>query len=74
MNLIKCEDLTLAYEKKIIIDKLSFEINIGSYLCIVGENGTGKSTLIKGLLGLKKPNGGYSLFTPKKRCSKRFSG
>ncbi len=62
MNLIKCEDLTLAYEKKIIIDKLSFEINIGSYLCIVGENGTGKSTLIKGLLGLKKPNGGTLSF------------
>jgi len=58
MSLIKCKNLTLAYDKKIIIDKLSFEINSGSYLCIVGENGTGKSTLIKGLLGLKKPNGG----------------
>ncbi len=58
MNLIKSENLTLAYDKKIIIDKLSFEIDSGSYLCIVGENGTGKSTLIKGLLGLKKPSGG----------------
>ena len=34
------------------------QIDQGDYLCVVGENGTGKSTLIKTLLGLIKPLNG----------------
>ena len=52
MPIIKCEKVTLGYEGKNIIENLSFEIANGDYLCIVGENGTGKTTLMKGLLGL----------------------
>ena len=33
---------------------MNFKIDQGDYLCVVGENGTGKSTLIKTLLGLIK--------------------
>lgn len=62
MNLIKCESLVLSYDKKTIINDLSMSIDSGSYLCIVGENGTGKSTLVKGLLGLKKPTSGKIVF------------
>ena len=49
---LKCENLTIGYDKKIILSNLSFEINKGDYLCIVGENGSGKSTLMKTILGL----------------------
>ena len=49
---LKCENLTIGYDKKIILSNLSFEINKGDYLCIVGENGSGKSTLLKTILGL----------------------
>ena len=37
---------------------MNFKIDQGDYLCVVGENGTGKSTLIKTLLGLIKPLNG----------------
>lgn len=48
-------DVTLGYENTIVVENLSFSLNQGEYLCIVGENGTGKSTLVKTLLGLIKP-------------------
>jgi len=57
-NYIKCENVTFAYDKKDAVTDVSFEINEGDYLCILGENGTGKSTLVKLLLGLIKPESG----------------
>lgn len=51
----ECDNVTLGYENRIVADNLNFCLNEGQYLCIVGENGTGKSTLIKTLLGLIKP-------------------
>ncbi len=58
MILLKCTDVTLGYDDKTVIENLNFEVNIGDYLCIVGENGSGKTTLIKALLGLKAPLSG----------------
>ena len=55
MALIKCEDLSIAYEGQTVVHDLSFEVGQADYLCIVGENGSGKSTLVKSLLGLKSP-------------------
>lgn len=63
MYLIKCENLNVSFENKKIITDLSFKINQGNYLCIVGENGTGKSTLVKSLLGLNKNYTGNILFS-----------
>lgn len=57
MTLINCEKLAFSYDQKPVIKDLSFSISKGDYLCIVGENGVGKSTLIKCILGLIKPSG-----------------
>ncbi len=58
MEQIVCRDLKLGYEKKVVADGVTFTVSKGDYLCIVGENGTGKSTLMKVMLGLLKPMGG----------------
>lgn len=55
MSLIRCEDVSLGYEGKVILQDVNFRLDGGEYLCIIGENGAGKSTLIKGILRLKKP-------------------
>ena len=52
--IFECKDVTLGYENKVVAKNLNFKIDQGDYLCVVGENGTGKSTLIKTLLGLIK--------------------
>ena len=44
--------------KKALFEKLSLTIRKGAYISIVGENGTGKSTLIKLILGLLTPDTG----------------
>lgn len=52
MSLIKCENITIGYEGKPVVQNLNINIKQGDYLCIVGENGSGKTTLMKALLGL----------------------
>ena len=56
--IFECKDVTLGYENKVVAKNLNFKIDQGDYLCVVGENGTGKSTLIKTLLVLIKPLNG----------------
>lgn len=48
-------DLSIGYDGVAIQDDINFRIDGGSYLCIVGENGTGKSTLLKTISNLQKP-------------------
>ncbi len=55
MPLISVKDAAFAYDRQIVLSKVSFDVNPGDYLCVVGENGSGKSTLMKGLLRLVKP-------------------
>ena len=44
MALIRCENVSIGYEGQTVVKDLSFQIDAGDYLCIVGENGSGKST------------------------------
>lgn len=58
MSLICCKNVSFAYEGNTVIENINFEVNRGNYVCILGENGAGKSTMVKGLLQLKKPSQG----------------
>lgn len=62
MTLISCENITLGYDNKNVLENVSFQVEEGDYLCIVGENGSGKSTLVKGLLGLMTPKRGKIVY------------
>ena len=57
-----CESLCLGYENREVLHGLSFILREGECLTVLGENGTGKSTLLAALLGLKKPNHGRVLY------------
>lgn len=59
--MIKVEDVSFKYKNtdKKVLDNLNFEVNDGEVVAIVGENGSGKSTigkLIAGILKLKQGN------------------
>ena len=62
MSILTGSNLSLGYAGKEIIASINFKVNKGDYLCIVGENGTGKSTLMKTILGLLKPIKGEIIF------------
>ena len=57
-TLLTCRDLTLGYERKALLTGLSLTVREGDYLCVVGENGGGKSTFLKSILGLTAPLAG----------------
>ncbi|HIY07268.1 MAG TPA: metal ABC transporter ATP-binding protein [Candidatus Evtepia faecigallinarum] len=63
-----CQGLTLGYTSALVRD-LDFSVGAGDYLCILGENGTGKSTLLKTLLGLQAPLAGCVTFSPHLRAT-----
>ena len=55
---LACEDVTLGYERRALLEHLTLTVRAGDYLCVMGENGSGKSTLMKSLLGLLSPLSG----------------
>ena len=61
MSLLECKNLTLGYEGLVAVSDLSFSVCDRDYLCIIGDNGTGKTTLMRALLGLKRPSHGEIL-------------
>jgi len=62
MSYLTLEGISLAYEGRTVIKELSFTVDPGDYICIVGENGTGKTTLVRSLVGLKRPVNGRITF------------
>ena len=61
MAQLTCQNLTVGYDGRTVLQGLNFEVNPGDYLCILGENGSGKSTLMKTILGLLSPISGTIL-------------
>lgn len=56
--LISLRDLNLGYGENRVLSKVTFSLNPGDRLGLLGVNGAGKSTLIKSLTGDLKPQGG----------------
>lgn len=55
MGLIEVKDLCYSYPtKKDTLKHINLSVEEGSFTCIVGENGSGKSTFLKCILGLNK--------------------
>ena len=55
---ISARDLSVAYGSIEAIENISFDIKKGEFVCIIGPNGGGKTTLINTMLGFLKKSGG----------------
>ena len=56
--MMKVENLSFSYGKIQAIHDVSFELGQGEIMAIVGANGAGKSSLMKCIAGLLKPQNG----------------
>lgn len=55
---VSLKNISYSYEQKKVLEQINFEIPKGAFMGLVGPNGGGKTTLIKLILGLMKPDSG----------------
>ena len=58
MSLLRVDQLTGGYNGNVVIDGCSMQVNPGEVVVIMGGSGSGKSTFLKHLIGLKPPMSG----------------
>ena len=71
MSVVAVEDLALRFGTRTLFEGLSFELEPGELLAVLGPNGTGKTSLIRILLGLLSPSAGSVAIEgcpPRERC------
>lgn len=56
--MIRVEHLSKAFNGQVVLDDIGFEVHKGEILVVLGGSGTGKSVLLKHMMGLLKPDGG----------------
>lgn len=57
-TIIELQDVSFSYTTEVVIQDVSLQIHTGDYVGIIGPNGGGKSTLLKLMLGILKPQHG----------------
>ena len=58
MNLLAADNISKSFADRTILQNISFSINEGEKIGVIGINGTGKSTLLKIIAGLEKSDQG----------------
>jgi ABC-type multidrug transport system ATPase subunit len=56
--IVAVHDLTVRYGRQVTLDRVSLSIPRGTVYALLGRNGAGKSSLLRCLLGLQRPDGG----------------
>lgn len=57
--MIELVDISKSYDKKVIVEGISFKILPSTVTVLIGPNGAGKTTIAKIIAGLEKPTSGY---------------
>lgn len=57
--LMRFDDVSLGYGRRVVLKHLSFSLHKGDYIGLVGPNGAGKTTLLRSLLGILRPLSGH---------------
>ena len=71
MSVVAVDDLALRFGDRTLFEGLGFELERGELLAVLGPNGTGKTSLLRILLGLLQPTAGSVVVEgcpPQERC------
>lgn len=71
--MIEVKNVKKKYKKVKALDDVSFNIEEGNITCILGVNGVGKSTILKAIAGLVKPNSGEILIDGEKFSQQTYN-
>ena len=72
-NTIVLKKVSLIIDKKFILDNVSFSVNPNSPLCIIGRGSSGKSSLLKIIIGILKPDSGQIIINGVSTHEKKIS-
>ena len=61
-NILQTENIFVQFENQLILRDVSFSVQRGEMLAIIGESGCGKTVLLKTLIGLHRQTSGQILF------------
>lgn len=71
--MIEVKNVKKKYKKVKALDDISFKIEEGKITCILGVNGVGKSTILKAIAGLVKPDSGEILIDGEKPTQQTYN-
>jgi branched-chain amino acid transport system ATP-binding protein len=54
-TILDIRDVSVRFGGVVALDKVSFEVNRGEFLCLIGPNGAGKTTMMRAVTGVIKP-------------------
>lgn len=61
MHEVSIKNLKFSYDKELILSGINMEVKAGSFVCLLGQSGCGKSTFLRLIAGLEKPTSGEIL-------------
>ena len=57
-NKLELRNISKSYGRTKVIDNMSLEVEEGEFFVVLGPSGTGKSTLLKIIVGIEQPDSG----------------
>jgi phospholipid/cholesterol/gamma-HCH transport system ATP-binding protein len=60
LKLARLENVCVKYGSKVVLENLSLDIEQGAITCLIGLSGSGKSTMLRLLNGLRRPDSGHA--------------
>ena len=73
-KVIEVEDVSFGYTRDMILEHVNFDVEQGDFAVVIGDNGVGKSTMVKLLLGVNRPTEGHIRISGKEVSSLRKNG
>ena len=71
--MLQVDRLSFAYREKNVLNNISFSVNKGTHVALIGESGCGKSTLLRLIYGLLDPNEGKLVWNQKQILGPKYS-
>ena len=60
--MLEVHDIFKTYEGRLLLKEISFKLDTGETICLLGASGSGKSTLLRIIAGLETPDSGFVSF------------
>jgi phospholipid/cholesterol/gamma-HCH transport system ATP-binding protein len=60
LKIARLENVTVRYGPKVVLENLSLDVEQGAITCLIGLSGSGKSTILRLLNGLRRPESGHA--------------